>query len=715
MGALGLAGSRGFTAEPTPRSSRLTVAVLPFEDRTGDAEAGHWSYSLPSLLRRQLAEVKSIRVLTRNATDYGCRQVSVKPGDPISESQARRIGEQIEARRVVWGGYRRAGTNWVVTGWVLHVASGKASKELLVTSPDWFAVRDGLNAQVQNELGVEPTPSEQAEMVRRATRSPVAWEWFSQALAREAQHQPAPDVEACVRRALEPDPQFAEAHAALAATLGTQGQFGPAEDAAREALRLKPDLASSHWILGVCLLLEKKYGEAERELREARRLDLDDPDPLVRLGELYSVRDGDFVRATSFWRDAKRLEPTAASIRAHLGRAYARTGDRTEAQVELKEAERLDPEDANAEQMICRAYDALHETPSAVEHYEKFIALARRMGGNPELIRAFLERLEELKATMTPHAVRASMPKLYTSETLDAKLRERLAPDELKLVVNPLAGSPEMKRWTEALTGGATNEFDRARKLFDALHLRLDPGPGGSRTAREVFAAWDDPKVSFRCQEYARLYVTLAREVGLKAFFVMVNKTADGRTIPHACAAVLVDGKAWLVDPTFRWFGIPHPAFELLDDYQAVVSHLHQQDDLRSLRLAVKLQPDSALAQFNLAIQLLDAGLTGEADRTLAAGLRLAPGTCLAEYAQAQRAACAGRWTDAEAHFRAAAQLNPDFDKTYFLLAQSLREQGKLKEAREQYRAYLAHELQPDFADEARRAIADINEKLGNE
>ena len=86
-----------------------------------------------------------------------------------------------------------------------------------------------------------------------------------------------------------------------------------------------------------------------------------------------------------------------------------------------------------------------------------------------------------------------------------------------------------MDRWAQELTRGATNDLDKARKIFDALARHLDTGEAGTRTAQEVFAAWNDPAQSFCCQEYAKLYIALARAVGVRAFYVHLEKDYSGR------------------------------------------------------------------------------------------------------------------------------------------------------------------------------------------
>lgn len=352
----------GLTASPSAASSRLTLAILTFEDQTADPEAAHWGYAIERLLADQLQEAKAIR---RVPAAFGCRQLKLKHGGPISTEQARKIGELIEARRVVWGTYRREGQQWLVTARVLNVASGKPGKELKAASADWYAIRDQLGDQILSELGVKPSAPERQRMLQRGTSVPLALEWYSKTYAGQEERKPKAEQESSIRQALAADPQFADAHVALAAVLGSQGRFESAEEAVRQAVKLRPDDARTHQVLGFALMFQTKYAEAEKELHEARRLAPDNAETLARLGECSQVQ-GKLDDAIAFWSEAKQLEPTDAGIHAHLGDAYAKKREREKALRELKEAERLDPEGANSEQIVWQGYVALHETPLAL-------------------------------------------------------------------------------------------------------------------------------------------------------------------------------------------------------------------------------------------------------------------------------------------------------------------------------------------------------------
>jgi tetratricopeptide (TPR) repeat protein len=708
------AGGTDRAAEPSAAPPRLTLAILTFEDQTADPEAAHWRYTIERLLGEQLAEAKALR---RVPATFGYRQLKIKQGGAISAEQARKIGELIEARRVVWGSYRREGQQWRVTARVLNVANGQSGKELKGVSADWYQVRDQLGDQILNELGVKPGDAERQRMLRRGTSVPLALEWYSKTYAGQEELKPKPEQETSIRQALAADPQFADAHMALAAVLGSQGQFEPAEAAVRQAVKLRPERARAHQVLGFALMFQSRFADGEKELREALRLDPDDAETLARLGECAQVQ-GRADAAIAFWNEAKQLDPTDASIHAHLGDAYAKQRNREKALQELKEAQRLDPDGVNSEQIVWQGYAALHETPLALEHLERFVALARKEGLAPELVSYMAECGRELKARLTPHEITAAPPKSYTARTLDAAVRERLTRDEYKQVVNPLTSTPAMDRWAQELTRGATNDLAKARKLFDALARHLDTGETGIRTAQEVFAAWNDPAQSFCCQEYAKLYVALARAVGVKAFYVHLEKDYSGEIVYHDCAAVFVEGKALLIDPAYQWFGAPHKQYVVLDDLQAIAHQYYQPSpkggEVARCRLAAKLHPDTAWGQLHLVGALISAKELLEAGKALKIAEQLEPGRWDSHAYRGLLAVAGGGLESAVADLRKSLELNPKYGRTHFVLARVLARQGKLEEARDEYRLAILYGSVLSTEDKAAalRAIADINEKV---
>ncbi len=699
----------GVSAPGTAPASRLTVAVLDFENQTGDPGLGHWRYSPPV----QLYEAKGVRLAP--GSEYALRQLKKKAGDPLEVSEARKLGELIEARRVVWGSYQRAGKGWRATARVLNVATGKTSPELSAASADWFEIRDRLTDQVLKELGVTPTEAERAKMTRHHTTSSLALEWVVRVRAMRRETKAEGGIEKCARRAIQADPKYAEAQVCLAAVLGSQCKIEEAEQAAREAVKLEPDKASAHRVLGFVFLYQEKLTEAQEEAWEALRLDPDDEECARLLATVYDIQ-GSQMLALTYLNKAARLNPFEASIHAKLGRIYAAQLKREMAVAELTEAERLaSPDDVNTEQFLAQGYMALNEAPSGIEHYEKFIALAKQQGLNPEVVKESEESLRLIKARLTPSYVTNPPPREYSEQSLDAELRQRLTREEFELGTNPLTRTPDMDRWAQELITGATNDVQKAQRLFETLSRHLDRRESGSRTAREVFADWNKPGVSFRCLEHTFLYVALARAAGLKAYCVFVIEDANGVKMPHACAGVLVGEQALLVDSAGRWFGAPHKHFALLNDVQAVAAYLVNCRDLRRVRLAAKLQPEWALVNFKLAFELVNEDRLDEARPILAKALNLEPNGWMANAARGQLAEKENRPKEAVRFYQKALEENPDFGQTRMRLAEIYLDQGRWLEARNECRLALRGWLLDDDAESVRRTLAMLNEKVGND
>jgi tetratricopeptide (TPR) repeat protein len=693
-------------------AERMTVAVLNPQNESGDTNAAFWQYGISALINEQLSEVKSCRLLPESSIVYAFRQLEVKAGQPINPDEARKLGETIEARRVVWSEYSLKGKQCSLTVRVINVATGKVSRQLSSSGPDWFQVVSNSVNLVLHELAVIPAPDEEARMNHPPTRSSEALELCARAVAMNREHRPFSEMQPLLQSAASIDPSFPMPLYAQAIVLLTgQGKADEAEDAAEQAVSLRPDYAVSHNVLGLIYEFKGMNYSAMDELREAVRLDPDDPDNFDRLGEIYARMER-FADAIAAYKEAALLAPYDAKPQAHLGEAYALQGNRDQALEALRLAERLNPgDDVENEEGLSDAYLQLKDVPHYVEHTENFLSAAKKLGAEVQMVGDAETNLAYWKGTLTPHFISAPAPRDYSREELDKAIKARLTPAECLSVTNPLGSTAAMKKWAEELTAGATGEEPRSRRLFEGLTHHLDRGNfSGYRTAEQVFGIWNETNVDLTCMDYALLYVTLARDAGLRAYFTLVKRDYSGSPVLHVCACVFIGGKGLLVDPAYDWFGAPHQEYELQDDFQVTGDFLSQLPDLRSRRLAVKLRPEFAIGHFNLAMILAGTNQPAEARKELAAGLALDSTSPISLMARGAMEANEQNLDAAAQHLQQCLDLDPGIDDARFSLGRVLYAQHKFPEAREQFRKYLQGLTEPEKADFASKAIAQVNE-----
>jgi TPR repeat protein len=306
-------------------------------------------------------------------------------------------------------------------------------------------------------------------------------------------------------------------------------------------------------------------------------------------------------------------------------------------------------------------------------------------------------------------------PQNYTGQRLAVFLLQKLTPEEMSLVKNPLARTPEMIAWARQITAGATNKMDKAMRLFDELVRRVNPPGGGTRTAKEVFAAWKSPRVSFCCEEYTSLYVSLARAAGLQAYSVYVVEQYSGATPRHACAAVFIgDDDFVLVDATIPWFGVPHRSCLMMDDVQTIASYMVQAPGLEQHRIAYKLAPDLSVVESNVYLSLMSENQWNEAKNVLDAMPRWNTEAWVTNMAQGRWALYEGKPADAVTWLERSIQLNPYVGVSRRMLGDALFQQGKLHEARGVYREGLAYLFDEFNIVSVQQAIAGIDELLAD-
>ena len=719
---------------PAP-PKRLRIALLGLENRTGDAELAHWRYARV-LLGGSLHEVKAVRVLPAEAVRYALRQVGLRVDDPIDPNYARLMGGHIEAQRVIWGAYAKDAEQWYVTMRVMNVATGAVSPEFRAEAKDWFDIRDRLNEQILAELGVTGSPEEKQKAQRRWIRSTEALDGYLRMHLFREQGKPVAELEEACRKVLAADPNCEPAYCDLAGALAMQGKFDLAEEMARKALQIRSDSARAHYVLGWLPMVRGQLSaadatsylqRAETEFRQACQLDPDDADCQVDLARICAAQ-GRLEEAAAILERAVSLDRTGAMAHASLAIVHALRRQEDQALRELQEARRYVPEGTDATNTlsaIAAAYERLGRLSEALEYHERTLSLAKEMGANPNMIRLVETQIEALKSRLTPTFIQASPPKRYTENELDKILWDKLTEDEHALVGNPFSCTDAMTQWSKELTRKVDKDLDKTRAIFEELSARLTlGGQVRSRTSREVFEAWKDPKARLVCMDRAILFVALARAVNLDAFFVHVTRLADGKVKNHACAAVFLENRAVLVDPTQHWLGVPHQGYAVLDDLQTAAFlcfNNREEDDAGKLavyRAGLKLWPDSPQGRVYLAGALHRTGQTPEAILRFAGIAR--PES--QDWHAANYWALAGELEAAEEHWERVQEyllksisLCPDQSEAYFNLGIVCVRQHRLAEARTAFRACLRNEPSESTARTARGAIALINEEIGVE
>ena len=687
-------------AEELRSVARQSVALVGIYNATGDPTLDFWRCGLSLMLGEQFQRLKGIRYVP---WDWSTTN--------IGAAAAQEIGQRCECRRVIWGSYAIREHKWLVTFHVENVATGKVSPDLSESSEDWFEIRDKLIDDVLQELRIRPNTVERKELYHRYTDSTQALEYLCKASCSDFQND-WPGAERFARQVIETDPHCAKAHEILSAALGSMGQLGAAEKEVRIALDLWPQSSQAHCVLGIIYMMHEHYDAAEKELKASLRFGPDNPQTLIRLGEICEARNSRH-QGIRYYEQAVRIAEFSASAHAHLGGLYATEGNRERATPELRIAGKLSAaRDQNTEQQLAVAYSTLGDLGEALYHTKAFLAIAEKVNVNPETIRLFQDRLRNLQARESVHFVTATQPKTYSAQDLEQELHQKLTNTEIERVRNPLASSAEMKLWAQQITAGVTDELTKARMLFEALIQHVDTGTQGRRTAEQAFQAWKKPGTMLFCQEYAYLYVALARAVGLRAYVVSVTESSDGSQILHACAAVFLDKRALLVDPADFWFGAPHKRFEVLNDVQTTADYLAESEMLMETEIATKLDPTSAFVQGNLIMLLMEKNRWEEARQRLVSYVQLSQDPAFADYLQAHLALHENRVNAALELLRNCLALSPDFAQAHLLLAVTYEDEGKLEEARESFRNALRCELNGKNEKHARRALAEINEKL---
>jgi len=373
-------GSPAGTSTAAATSNLKSVAVLPFVNMSNDPDNEFFSDGISEELLNALVKLEGLRVPSRTSS-FAFKGKDLDLAD---------IGRALKVDHVVEGSVRRSGNRVRVTAQLIdlgndsHIWSETYDRELV----DIFAVQDEIARGIAEALEVQLGLGEGEHLVTQSTGNIQAYELYLRAgqLWQLRRREAVTNAQSLLLRAIDLDPDFAQAWARLAAVYIVTSSWSEAElkettdraeMSARRALQLDEVLAQPRAVLANIAAGQQNYADSERLFLEAIELEPSDPtthlwyaillnglgrqhaasleyrlavtlDPRAPIGltwmAAYDIQEGNFSAALEAAQSSVELGYEYGHILAY--QALSRLGQFDRAEVELRKGlkhESIDP------------------------------------------------------------------------------------------------------------------------------------------------------------------------------------------------------------------------------------------------------------------------------------------------------------------------------------------------------------------------------------
>ena len=323
-------GASSVAVTPPPEEERgLSIAVLPFADRSPKGDQGHLCEGMAEEILHRLAHVEGLRVTARGVSfQYDAM------ADP------RDVGRQIGADLVLAGTVRNEGDELRIGVEVTNARTG-----IQVWSEQWqrhsqqiFALQDETATLIAEALELRLAPDAPPHEAGR-TASSQAYDLYlrGRSLYHQARKKTYYEARQLFAAAIELDPEYALAHAASAHCSAclylfhepSEENLRLADESSSRALELAPEVAEAHSARAMTLSSNGRLEEAEVHFRRALELD-----PLSFEANHNFARhrfsQGQMDEAVNFFFRAIEADPTAYAPCSICAGALSALGRETE-------------------------------------------------------------------------------------------------------------------------------------------------------------------------------------------------------------------------------------------------------------------------------------------------------------------------------------------------------------------------------------------------
>jgi adenylate cyclase len=368
-----------------------SIAVLPFDNMSGDPEQEYFSDGITEDIITDLSKVAGLLVISRNST-FAYKKKSF---------DIRTVGRELGVKSVLEGSIRRAGNRVRITAQLIDAATGghvwadRFDRDLT----DIFAVQDEVTRHIVEALKVKLTPGEEARIAdaptdnleahdlflkgRELVRSPninakiyaQAVEFFSRAIALDPGYGQAyaglslahlfdshsrwtDDPDASLRlagelaaKAISCDPNEPFGYVSAALVAENRRDYERARTAIERALQLNPSDASALNVRGTISIFSGQPDLAIEDIERAMRLDPGFSQQYLHFLGMAHLLMGHHETAATMFKERIRLVPETDTSRVGLASALGHLGEIDEARRVWAELKEVNPRYSFAERI----------------------------------------------------------------------------------------------------------------------------------------------------------------------------------------------------------------------------------------------------------------------------------------------------------------------------------------------------------------------------
>ena len=386
--ALNIASLRDWLLGSTAQPKIESIAVLPFENLSGDPEQEYFADGMTEELITDLGKISALRVISRTSV---MRYKGTKKTVP-------EIGRELNVDAIVEGTARRSGDRMHITVNLLYAPTDRHLWARTYDSSlgDVLSLQDRVARSIADEIEVKVQPNEQVRFAHARAVNPAAYDHYLKARYHYFKWRPDEFRQAIdeFEKAIKADPRWAPPYAGLANSYGwlwISGSLPPQEAlprfnaALRTALEIDGTLPEVRYTLAVSAFYYRwDWTEAEREFERALSLN---PNLVEARFEYawYLASMGRFAQAITEAGRAVERDPLSVSANLALGSVYAASRRNGQAATQFRRTIELEPNDPRAYEFLAGAYMRTGNYDEGVRTYQKAMTLS---GARPEKVAA---------------------------------------------------------------------------------------------------------------------------------------------------------------------------------------------------------------------------------------------------------------------------------------------------------------------------------------